>query len=225
MLTSKIKINEFNLLHSDKNRPGEEIACYIRNDLSHNVKSYFPEDIFELQPSSFPKTKFAFTSLVANDVEVYFDFCTMFGLNQLNESPTRITWSSSSIIDQILLSFPDRLTQPEILNVGLFDQQLIHCTKKFNRIKRGGHKQIKFSSFKNFFVHGYEESLIGINFPEYKNVGNVNDASNFIQKLMEVINKVAPTKKKSLLTSLINRNKRFRKHKNSRFYVDKEIYK
>ena len=62
----------------------------------------------------------------------------MFGLNQLNESPTRITWSSSSIIDQILLSFPDRLTQPEILNVGLFDQQLIHCTKKFNRIKRGG---------------------------------------------------------------------------------------
>ena len=104
----------------------------------------------------------------------------MFGLNQLNESPTRITWSSSSIIDQILLSFPDRLTQPEILNVGLFDQQLIHCTKKFNRIKRGGHKQIKFSSFKNFFVHGYEESLIGINFPEYKNVGNVNDASNFI---------------------------------------------
>ena len=180
MLTSKIKINEFNLLHSDKNRPGGEIACYIRNDLSHNVKSYFPEDIFELQPSSFPKTKFAFTSLVANDVEVYFDFCTMFGLNQLNESPTRITWSNSSIIDQILLSFPDRLTQPEILNVGLFDQQLIHCTKKFNRIKRGGHKQIKFSSFKNVFVHGYEESLIGINFPEYKNVGNVNDASNFI---------------------------------------------
>ena len=42
---------------------------------------------------------------------------------------------------------------------------------------------------------------------------------------MEVINKVAPTKKKSLLTSLINRNKRFRKLKNSRFYVDKEIYK
>ena len=99
----------------------------------------------------------------------------MFGLNQLNESPTRITWSSSSIIDQILLSFPDRLTQPEILNVGLFDQQLT-----FIRIKRGGHKQIKFSSFKNFFVHGYEESLIGINFPEYRNVGNVNDASNFI---------------------------------------------
>ena len=146
----------------------------------------------------FQKQNLLSPQLVANDVEVYFDFCTMFGLNQLNESPTRITWSSSSIIDQILLSFPDRVTQPEILNVGLFDQQLIHCTKKLIRIKRGDHNQIKFSSFKNFFVHGYEESLIEINFPEYKNFGNVNDASNFIQKLMEVINKVAPAKKKSI---------------------------
>ena len=43
---------------------------------------------------------------VPNDVKNYFNFCTMFGLKQLIESPTRITCSSSSIIDHILASFP-----------------------------------------------------------------------------------------------------------------------
>ena len=60
-------------------------------------------------------------------------------------------------------------------------------------------KQIKLSSFKNYTVDGYEKALTEINFPEYKNFDNVNDAySNFIQKLMEVINKVAPIKNKRI---------------------------
>ena len=46
-----IKISEskfdymYDLLRCDRNRHGEGIACYIRNDLSYNVKSYFPKDI------------------------------------------------------------------------------------------------------------------------------------------------------------------------------------
>ena len=121
----------------------------------------------------------------------------MFGIKQLIESPARITCSSSSIIDHILASFPDRVTQRGILNVGLSDHQLIYCTRKTTKIKRGGHKQITFRSFKNYTIDGYEKAQIKINFPEYKKFDNVNDAySNFIQKLMEVINKVAPVKNK-----------------------------
>ena len=136
---------------------------------------------------------------VPNDVKNYFNFCTMFGLKQLIESPTRITCSSSSIIDHILASFPDRVTQQGILNVGLSDHQLIYCTRKITRIKRGGHKQITFRSFKNYTIDGYEKALVEINFPEYKKFDNVNDAySNFIQKLTEVIDKVASVKSKRI---------------------------
>ena len=136
---------------------------------------------------------------VSNDVKNYFDSCTMFGLKQLIESPTQIACSSSSIIDHILASFPDRVTQRAILNVGLSDHQLIYCTRKISRIKGGGHTQIKFRSFKNYAIDGYEKALVEINFPEYKNFDNVKDAySNFIQKLMEVINKVAPVKNKRI---------------------------
>ena len=123
----------------------------------------------------------------------------MFGLEQLIESPTRITCSSSSVIDHILASFPDRVTQRGILNVGLSDHQLIYCTRKTIRIKRGGHKQIKFRSFKNYIIDRYEKALVEINFPEYENFENVNDAyANFIQKLMEAIVNVAPVKNKRI---------------------------
>ena len=43
--TSKIQIVEYDLLRCDRNRHGEGVICYIRNDLSYNVKSYFPKDI------------------------------------------------------------------------------------------------------------------------------------------------------------------------------------
>ena len=65
-----------------------------------------------------------------------------------------------------------------------------------------------------------------INFPEYKNFENVNDAySNFIQKLIEVTDKLAPVKNKrikrnsqewfdgEILEKLIIRDKLFKKYK------------
>ena len=66
----------------------------------------------------------------------------------------------------------------------------------------------------------------------------MNDAySNFIQKLMEVIDKVAPVKSKRIKRNsqewfdseisekLIIRDKLFKKYKKTRLHVDKEIYK
>ena len=51
-------------------------------------------------------------------------------------------------------------------------------------MKRGSHKQINFSSLKNYFIDGYEEAVLEINFSEYENFDNVDDAySNFIQNL------------------------------------------
>ena len=134
-----------------------------------------------------------------NNVKNYFEFWTIFGLKQLTENPSRITCSSSSIIDHILVSFPDRLAQWGILNVGLFDHQLIYCTRKVMRIKRDCHRQIKFNSFIKYTVDSYEKSPIEINLSEYGNFDNLNVFySNFIKKLMEFIDKVAPMKNKRI---------------------------
>ena len=45
MLTLEIQIDEYDLLCCDRNRHGGGVVCHIRNDLSYNVKSYFPSDI------------------------------------------------------------------------------------------------------------------------------------------------------------------------------------
>ena len=81
---------------------------------------------------------------ITSDIKKYYEFCTMFGLKQLIEVPTRVTCSSSTIIDHILASFPNRVSQQGVIDVGLSDHQTI------SRIMRGIHKEIRSRSLKNY---------------------------------------------------------------------------
>ena len=90
----------------------------MKTCLINNVETYILGD-FNLWQNGhyfFQKQNFLSCHSIQNDVKNYFDFCPMFGLKQLIESPTRITCSSSSIIDCILASFPDRVTQQDYLS-------------------------------------------------------------------------------------------------------------
>ena len=118
---------------------------------------------------------------IPSDIKKYYEFCTIFDLKQLIEVPTRVTCSSSAIIDHILASFPDRVSQQGVIDVGLSDHQIIYCTRKISIIKRGTHKQIRYRSLKSYSADIYEEALVRVDFPNYLNFENINDAySNFI---------------------------------------------
>ena len=110
------------------------------------------------------------------------------GLKQLIIVSTRVTTGSSTIIDHVLASFPKR-----VIDIALSDHQVIYCTRKISRTKRGSHKQIQYRSFKHYTVDLFEQELSKLNFPNYRNFNDINEAYNdFIQKIMNVINKVAP---------------------------------
>ena len=123
--------------------------------------------------------------------------------------------------------------------MGVSDQQLIFCTRKISRIKTAGaHKYLNFRSLKNYTTDYYREALEQVDFPNYESFGDVNEAYlNFFQKLMTVIDKIAPYKSKrvkgntqkwfdgDVLEKLNFRNKIFKKLKKSRLYIDKELYK
>ena len=97
----------------------------------------------------------------------------------------------------IIASYPERVTQQSIVDVGLSDHQLIFYTKKISRIKRSTHKHIKFRSFKNYSADLFKETLASINFPNYQKFNDTTEANDdFIQKIMVAINKVAPIKKR-----------------------------
>ena len=88
----------------------------------------------------------------------YHQFCNTFNTIQ---SPTCVIFSTSTLTDRILTTIPLRVSWKDTINVGVFDHQLIFCTRKISRLKK---------------------SLREVN---YENVGDVNEAySDFFQKLM-----------------------------------------
>ena len=70
---------------------------------------------------------------LSTDIKNYHQFCTMFGLKQLIKSPTRVTCSTSTLTDHILASFPLRVFQKGVTDVGLSDQ-LIFCSQKISQV-------------------------------------------------------------------------------------------
>ena len=59
------------------------------------------------------------------EVTSYFQFCSLYGLEQLIKPPARVTCSTFSLIDRILITFPERISQQGIIDVGLSDHQLM----------------------------------------------------------------------------------------------------
>ena len=172
-----------------------------------------------------------------SDVKSYHEFCTFFRLKRLIKVPIRVTTSSSTIIDHVLASYPERVTQHGVINVSLSDHQLIYCTKKISRIKRGSHKQIQVCSFKHYSVYLFEQELLKLNFPNYQNYNEINGAYNdFIQKIMRIIGRIAPIKERrvkqntqewfdgEIADEVTNCDKLFRKFKKSKLHIDKNIY-
>ena len=119
--------------------------------------------------------------------------------------------------------------------MGLSNHQLIYYTRKFSRTKLGTHTQITFPSLKNCTAEAYKKALGKVCFPGYANFSDMNKAyENFIQRLMSVIDKLAPFKIKlgnsqerfdgEVAEIIALRDKLFKKFKYSKLNVDKEIY-
>lgn len=57
----------------------------------------------------------------------------IFDLQQIISEPTRIARTSSSIIDHILTSHKDRLSQFGVISIGLSDHFMTFCTRKISK--------------------------------------------------------------------------------------------
>ena len=127
----------------------------------------------------------------------YHEVCIFFALKQLIKVPTKTTTSSYTIIDHILASYQERVTQCGVLDISLSDHQLIYCTTKIFKIKSSLHIRIQFRSFKHYKVDLFEQDLSKLNFPNYQNYNEIDEAYNdFLQKIISVIDKVAPIKER-----------------------------
>ena len=177
------------------------------------------------------------TTSVNPEIKNYIEFCSLFGLEQMVQTPTRITCNSSSLIDHILTNFSDRISQSGIVDTGISDHQLIFCTRKITKIKVNGHRQIAFRSLENYSEKSFVQELEKINFPDYEVFYDIDAAYNdFFSKLSKVINKMAPEKTKrvksdtqewfdgEIVGAMYERDKLLKKFKASKLHVDKINY-
>ena len=173
-----------------------------------------------------------------NGIKRYKEFCSLNGLKQLLTLPTRITKTSTSLLDHVLTNSADRVSQFGVVDTGLSDHQLIYCTRKITRTKTNVHKYIKTRSLKNYSQTLFLDKLRKINFPDYSNFKDINNAySDFTEKVTSVIDEIAPIKEirvknnsqdwfdAEINEEIERRDKSLAKFKKSRLHSDNESYK
>ena len=116
-------------------------------------------------------------------------------LTQLINEPTRKSNTTESLLDHILVNTPDKISQSGVIEKGISDHEIIFCTRKHQKIKSGQHNSIKIRSMKKYTKELFLQKLNEIEFPDYSVFQCVNEAySDFITKLMGVIDNIAPIK-------------------------------
>ena len=71
------------------------------------IFSDFNINLFLKQNYIFHQTN---TQSVSHEIKSYFQFCSLYGLEQLIKSPTRVTCSTSSLTDHALTTVPENFT-------------------------------------------------------------------------------------------------------------------
>ena len=169
----------------------------------------------------------------SNLAKSYREICALHGLIQVIETPTRITGTSSTLIDHILTNSKLSITQHGVLEIALSDHYVIYCTRKIQKQKYHKQKFITIRSLKNYSKSNLLEKLSDIIFPDYSLYGDIDEAySDFTNKLTTVINDVAPFKKinvknntgewldDEIFEGIRARDKLFRKFKKSKLHAD-----
>ena len=79
------------------------------------------------------------------------DITDLYGLHQLINEPTRVTDTTSTLIDLIYTNYPDKVVCSGVCHVSISDHSLIFAYRKLSiGVASKRHNTIKYRSFKNF---------------------------------------------------------------------------
>ena len=84
---------------------------------------------------------------------------SMFGMTQIINTSIRITSTTSTILDLILISDTAKISQCGVLDLGLGNHQVIYCTRKCKKIPISRHNGVTVRSLRNYSQEIFEEKL------------------------------------------------------------------
>ena len=99
---------------------------------------------------------------IDNDSKHMVDLYGFLSFVQLIGEPTRITVTTSSIIDHVATTCARNIVKSGALHVSLSDHYLVYCIRRFNGAVEKGHKMIKTRKVKHFCEEAFLADVSGI---------------------------------------------------------------
>jgi exonuclease III len=124
---------------------------------------------------------------------------SLHGLTQLVSQPTRITPTSSTLLDHIYVNNTDRISNIQVSDVSISDHCPILCSWscKIPKPAKSDHTTIQYRCFKRFDKNVFLADLSCTNFANIHNCINPNDALNmFYDMFMPIVDRHAPLRRK-----------------------------
>jgi len=97
------------------------------------------------------------------------------GYYQLIKDPTRVTSSSSSLIDVLLTNKPSTISNTDVIPLSISDHDCITCTRKLNNA-RTPHKETYSRNYKDYDANNFINDLRSQNWTLLYTCINVNNA-------------------------------------------------
>ena len=131
-------------------------------------------------------------------------FCDLYQLTQLIKEPTRITETSSSLLDVIITSHPERIVHSGVRHIGVSDHSLIYAIKKSNVTSPQKPKIIKTRNFRNFDNNDFLWDLSGQPWSNLQYCHNIEQMWSLWKSMfITIVDKHAPIKRKRIRSSSI----------------------
>ena len=102
------------------------------------------------------------TSRRHNLVKSLFDVMNMFNFFQIISDVTRVSKTSFTTIDLILVSDTDKISQRGVLDLRISDHCQIYCTRKVLRKTINSHNTMKIRSLKNYNKKTFKANLLDV---------------------------------------------------------------
>ena len=131
---------------------------------------------------------------IDNDTKHMTGLYELFSFKQLVEEPTRVTLTTSSIIDHVATTCARNIVEAGVHKVTLSDHYMVYCIRKFNGAVEKGHKMIKTRKMKNFDKEAFLADVSGICWEQmFSETDDINALVNDWSSLFSlIIDKHAP---------------------------------
>ena len=126
------------------------------------------------------------------------DITDLYGLHQLINEPTRVTDTTSTLIDLIYTNYPDKVVCSGVCHVSISDHSLIFAYRKLSiGVASKRHNTIKYRSFKNFNRDYFRSDIASQNWDALDNFQDPNDMwREWKIKFLNVVDTHAPLRTK-----------------------------